>query len=212
METVDFRKNYKHLYSPTARTPELVTMPPMTFLAIDGRGAPDGEAFELSIQAVYSMAFTIKFGRKKARMEPDFKMGPLEGLWSVGDENRRFDFAVDGLGRDRWQWTLLFWMPDFITKDDLRAARVAVADRKPNPMLDCLHLWMWEEGLCVQMLHVGPYSEEEATIAAMDAYMAEHGYAARGRHHEIYLGDPRRADPSKLKTILRHPVEKLGEG
>ncbi len=209
-EKLDFKKVYKHLYSPSAKQPSLVTVPKLKFLMIDGRGDPNGEGFTEAVGALYSLSYTIKFWSKKHSAPPgfaEFGVAPLEGLWAVsGDDKGANNFEVD---RDDWLWTAMIMQPDFVTEEFLEQVRTEVAANKPNPSLSRVRLETFEEGPSVQIMHIGPYSTEPESIAKIDAFMKDQGFASNGRHHELYFGDPRRTAPEKLKTILRHPVRPL---
>lgn len=206
-EAINFKQTFKAYYSPKAGKPEIITPPKMQFLMIDGQGNPnDSVVFQNAIQVLYAVAYGLKFSRKKAGLTPDFSVGTLEGLWWVKEGK---EFAI-GAKHD-WVWTLMIWMPDFITKQDITQQLAVVKAKKPDLAFDTLRLESFNEGTCVQIMHVGPYSEEEASVTLMDNYAQEHGYRQSGKHHEIYMGDPRRAAPDKLKTIIRHPITKVGK-
>jgi hypothetical protein len=149
------------------------------------------------------MAFTIKMTRKFAG-KGDYKVCHLEGLWWAAGKGRDFMAA----GKDQWRWRLLIRVPTFIREADLTRARAALAEKGKPPEFKKVKLEKITEGLCVQALHVGPYADEPATVAAMAELAAAEGLNFHGRHHEIYLSDPRRVPPERLKTILRHPVKK----
>lgn len=190
------------LYRASARGPALITVPPLNVLIIDGAGEPEGADFEAAIGALYSLAYTMKFTRKKAGTGPDYRVFPLEGLWGDGPDDRFWCAA-----RATWRWSLLIAQPDFIVERDLDDARSHLGARgKATPKTDLVRLELLDEGSAAQVLHVGPYSEEMPTIERLHRFIADHNLRLRGRHHEIYLGDPRRADPSRLRTILRQPV------
>ncbi len=207
MEKLDLKKVYKHLYLPTAREVTLVDVPPLTFAMIDGRIESGAEpasspAFQQALGALYAVSYTLKFAAKKRAADPfDFTVMALEALWWV--EGGSFDIARP----DDWQWTAMILQPDRITPEMFAEAVAQAQEKKPNPALADLRLERFHEGLCVQIMHIGPYADEPATIEKMHAFARENGYRPRGRHHEIYLGDPRRAAPEKLKTVLRQPVE-----
>jgi hypothetical protein len=206
---LDLRKQWRHLYAPSAKKIELVDVPELKFVMIDGRIEP-GEApgtspgFGEAMGALYSAAYTLKFMSKLRKEDPiDYPVMALEGLWWVEDG----DFSLSR--KDNWAWTVMILQPDHITPEMFEEARAQVrAKRGESPALAQIRLERFREGLCVQTLHVGPYADEPATVARMDAFAAEHGYVMCGKHHEIYMGDPRRSAPEKLKTVLRHPVEK----
>lgn len=205
---MDFKKKFKDLYSPSTKEVSAVTVPALKFLMIDGKGDPNGEEFSNAVGALYSLSYSMKFWTKKHPAPPDFmdfSVAPLEGLWSVeGDDFGASNFAVE---RDKWLWTAMIMQPDFVTNEFLDEVRAEVAVKKPNPSLPNVRLETFDEGLSVQIMHIGPYSDEPATIAKIDEFMKENGYTSNGRHHEIYFSDPRHAAPEKLKTILRHPVK-----
>lgn len=202
MEKIEFKKIFKPYYSPSTE-PEVVTVPSMHYLMIDGKGDPNSSVqFERAVGALYSIFFTIKFDCKKAGKGPDYSVGPLEGLWWMGD-NTSFDASK----KDEWQWTLMLWVPDVVAQTDLNAAIGKLRIKKPNPSYDEVRLEVIEEGKVAQIMHLGPYAAEEPTIIKLHTFMEQQGYGYRGKHHEIYLGDPRRSKPEKLKTIIRHLVQ-----
>lgn len=214
MNVLDLRKQYKHLYQPSAKKIEVVQVPCLQFAMIDGaieKGSEPGRSpsFAEATQAIYSLAYTLKFMLKKRRTNPvDYPVMALEGLWWV--EDGRFDIAV----KDNWFYTLMILQPDIVTGEIFEEAREQVRKKRgESAFLARLRLGTFEEGLCVQTLHVGPYATEPATLERMREYMQEQdlkdNVGPNGKHHEIYLGDPRKADPAKLKTVLRHPVEKI---
>ena len=156
------------------------------------------------VGAMYGSAFTVKMTSKFAGR--DYKVNQLEGLWWVAGAGEGRNFLH--VPRDQWCWTLLIRTPDFITSADLDAARAALLAKGKGPETQEVRLEPLAEGLCVQMLHVGPYQDESRTIEALEAFAAEQGLVFHGRHHEVYLSDPRRVPPERLRTILRHPVRK----
>ena len=184
------------------RKPALVTIPPVPYLAIDGEGEPSGEAFQARIGGMYAMAFTIKMTRKFAGQQ-DYKVCHLEGLYWADDEEASFA----ELPREQWRWKLILRVPDFIEEGDLDKARAALHKKNKPPDFEEVRLETIDEGQCVQMLHVGPYADEPQTLEQMQQLAAANGLAFHGRHHEIYLSDPRRVPPERLRTILRMPVQ-----
>jgi hypothetical protein len=202
MEKIDFKKAFKHLYSPSAKQPQFVEVPELQFLAIDGQGDPNGPVFESAVGAMYSVAYTVKFARKKKGLEPDYSIGPLEGLWWTEGAP-----GFDVEHRDEWFWTLLIWQPDFVTLLDVATAVADLIPKKDNPDLAKVRLEKYAEGRSAQIMHIGPYSIEGPTIQRLHAFIADSGLRLRGKHHEIYLGDPRRTKPEALKTIIRQPAE-----
>lgn len=208
MEKLDFKKQYKDLYSPSAKHVSLVEVPNLNFLMIDGKGDPNGEDFGKAVEALCSLCYTIKFWTKKHPAPPgfvDFGVAPLEGLWSVEGE----DLGADNFStpREKWLWTIMIMQPDFVSEEFFDEVRTEVSTKKPNPYLQDVRLEHFCEGRSVQIMHLGPYSTEPESIAKIVDYMNAHGLTSNGRHHEIYLSDPRRSAPDKLRTILRHPVK-----
>ena len=213
MKTLDLKKEFKYLYAPSAKKADIVKVPKLQFAMIDGvieKGKEPGNspAFAEATQALYSISYTLKFMLKKRKTNAiDYPVMPLEGLWGIQDVN------VDVGKKDNWSFTLMILQPDVITKDIFAEGMEQVRKKKgDSPELSKVRLSHFEEGVCVQMMHIGPYATEPATIEIMRAFAAENGYrdnvGPNGLHHEIYLGDPRKADPAKLKTVVRHPLKK----
>lgn len=205
MGTIDFKKEMKHLYSPSAKLATVVDVPEMQFLMIDGAGDPNNSVeFEAAIGVLYGIAYTIKFTLKKAASarKPDFVVPPLEGLWWMKG-GKRFDQEK----RADWRWTLMLRQPDFVTRKDVSSAISHLKEKKPSPPLGKVRFEQWIEGLCVQILHVGPYSEERPALELLDTFARDGGLSMHGKHHEIYLSAPPRCTPERMKTVLRHPVK-----
>lgn len=214
MKILDLKKDLKYLYLPSARKVEVVRVPRLQFAMIDGAIEKGGEpgssqGFQEATQAMYSIAYTLKFMLKKRKTNAvDYPVMALEGLWWV--EDGTFDITV----KDNWYYTLMILQPEVVTPAVFEAARAEVG-RKPGQTaaLARLRLEKFQEGLCVQTMHIGPYATEPATVDQLRAFAQEHGYqdcvGLGGKHHEIYLGDPRKADPARLKTVLRHPVQPI---
>jgi hypothetical protein len=220
LKKIDLRKELQHLYRPSAKQVELVRVPKFNFVMVDGQIEPGqapgtSPAFGEALAALYGVAYTLKFMSKLRKMDPiDYPVMALEALWWV--EDGLFDIARP----DNWCWRAMILQPDHITRQMFAEALDKLKQKKPSPAVDKLRLKPYLEGLCLQTLHVGPYSTEPATVGRMQAFAAEQGYTERHEHvlrhghlvvydhHEIYLGDPRRAKPEKLQTILRHPVKK----
>jgi len=213
MKTIDLKKELKYLYQPSAKKVEIVKVPSLQFAMIDGtieKGKEPGNspAFQEATQALYSVSYTLKFMLKKRKTNAvEYPVMALEGLWWV--EDGMFDITV----KDNWFYTLMILQPDIVTKEVFAEGLAEVKKKKgESPAISKLRLANFEEGLCVQVMHIGPYATEPATVERMRAFASENGYrgdvAPNGKHHEIYLGDPRKADPAKLKTVLRHPLEK----
>lgn len=183
------------------KTPKLVRIKPTKYLTITGKGKPGGELFTAKLGALYNVAFTIKMAQKFSG--GDYKVCKLEGLW-WGNKNNP-DFS--GEPKSMWNWKLLIRTPDFIGAQHLKTAIASLREKGKSAEVGEVQLEKLREGLCVQMLHIGPYDEERKTITLMLAFGREAGKSFHGRHHEIYLSDPRRVAPQKLKTILRMPVK-----
>lgn len=209
MLTINLKKDFKYLLNPSAKTPQLVDVPRLSFLRIDGAIEP-GQApgtsplFQDNMQALYGAAYTLKFMLKQRPTDPvDYPVMTLEGLWWV--EDGRFDINI----KDNWFYTVQIMQPDLVTPEVFAEALAKLRKKKGEmEAFSRLRLEPFHEGLSVQMLHIGPYSAEPATVEKMDAFIQAEGLQKTGHHHEIYLGNPLLADPSKLKTILRHPVKK----
>jgi hypothetical protein len=206
MDKLDLTKTDRTYYG-TKAVPTEVEFGPLPYLVISGNGAPGGTQYTQSLEALFPLAWTLKF-QSKARGR-DFVVAKLEGQWWWPDEF--FGRAAADVPRDLWQWNLMIRVPDFATAADVEAARsqVRLKDDQP-PRLEDVEFRTVDEGPCVQILHVGPYATEPATLAAVHAYCAARGYTATGHHHEIYLSDPRKGEPTKAKTLLRIPVKKPG--
>ena len=204
---LDLRKQYKELYSPSAREVAVVDVPELQFIWLDGRlppgvGPSDSESFREAMSAMYGVAYGLKFMSKLREDDPiDFTVMAMEGLWSV--ESGAFDWNR----REPWLYSLIMLQPDHISDAMFEKAVHDAGVKRPNPVLSEIRFERWKEGPAIQIMHIGPYSAEPATIEKMDAFAEAHGYELHGRHHEIYLGDPTRAKPENLKTILRHPIK-----
>ncbi len=212
METVDLRKELPHLYRPAPDRFELVDVPELGYLTIAGRMEPgrrpgDSPGFAADTAALYGLAYTLRFALRKRAADPiDAPVMPLEGQWWLN--GGEFDLAHP----DNWEYRLQIAVPAQVAPADVEAALAALQrKRTDSPGPDRLGLERFAEGTCAQVLHVGPYATEPQTLAALPTFLAGHGLVdlvgpAGGRHHEIYLSDPRRTAPEKLRTILRHPV------
>lgn len=207
----DFKKEYKEFYLPKNK-PEIVTVPRANYIAVRGTGDPNqaGGAYQQAIGVLYSVAYTLKMSYKTERQIKGFfqyVVPPLEGFWRQEGVS-----GIDYGHKEAFEWTSVIRLPDFITEDDFAWA-VETASKKKK--LDCssAELLSIDEGLCVQIMHHGPFDDEPATVALMDAYLADHGYAndfSESRmHHEIYLSDARKVPPERWKTVIRHPIQKL---
>lgn len=199
----------KELPAYTARrgTFDVLTVPPLRYLMIDGHGDPNtSQAFADAVASLYPLAYTVKF-LSRNELDRDYTVMPLEAQWWSDD----MDVFTSARDKSRWDWTLMNLVPEWITDAHLTAAREAVTRKGGAPMLDALRLEALDEGLCVQTLHVGSYDDEAPVLAALhDDVIPARGLRMTGRHHEIYLSDARRTAPAKLRTILRQPVAAVG--
>ena len=214
MKVLNLKKDLKYLYAPSAKKVEIVKVPCLQFAMIDGaieKGSEPGKSpsFAETTQALYAISYTLKFMLKKRRTNAiDYPVMALEGLWWV--EDGVFDITV----KDNWFYTLMIMQPEIITSALFEEARETVRRKKgETELLHKLRLAHFEEGLSVQVMHMGPYATEPATMDRMKEFMQENGLKDKvgpigGKHHEIYISDPRKAAPDKMKTVLRHPVVK----
>lgn len=206
----DFKKEYKELYMPKTE-PEIIDVPQMNFIAVRGKGDPNEEdgAYKQAVNILYAIAYTIKMSNKSGRKIDGFfeyVVPPLEGFWwQEGVE------GVDYSQKDKFNWISVIRLPDFVSKEDFEWAKEETARKKK---IDCslAEFLTIKEGLCVQALHLGPFDDEPKTVAKMDEYLIKEGYekdfSNERLHHEIYLSDPRKVEPAKYKTVIRHPVKK----
>ena len=202
MKKIDYKKELKHLYRPSARKVEIVDVPKMNFLMIDGKGDPNkSQSFQDAIDVLYPLSYALKFMIKRGEMAVDYGVLPLEGLWWTDDMST---FSVEN--KDGWQWTLMIMQPDFITGEMVQEAIDQVRVKKNPASLPLVRFESFEEGKAAQIMHIGPFSEEGPTVEKVHAFIEENGFQRRGKHHEIYLSDIRRAAPEKWKTVIRQPI------
>jgi hypothetical protein len=199
MTKIDLKKELKYLYQPSAREAALVDVPEMNFLMIDGEGDPNtSPSYQEAVEALFSVAYAIKFKVKKT-LAIDFGVLPLEGLWWADD---MATFSVDD--KAGWKWTMMIMQPEFVSTALVRDTIAEVKKKKDLPALAKLRFVPFTEGKAAQILHVGPFSAEGPTVDKVHAFIDSVGKRS-GKHHEIYLSDIRKADPSKWKTIIRQP-------
>lgn len=200
---IDFKKSLKHLYAPSSKEFIVVEVPPMQYLMVDGLGAPDGDAYSQAVEWLFAVSYPIKF-MSKLELGRDYVVPPLEGLWWADDMDV---FTTDE--RDRWQWTMMIMQPDWISEPTYEAARAKAVDKLGVPP-ETMRLAQLHEGTSVQILHRGPFADEAPTIERLHKeFLPSNGFTENGHHHEIYLGDPRRTAPEKLRTVLRQPVRRF---
>ncbi len=200
MDKIDLTKQFKHLYAPSKKEVATVDVPPLQFLMIDGQGSPGGEAYGQALGALYTVAYTAKFMSKAHGI--DFKVMPLESLWWAEDMA-----AFTEGNKESWKWTAMILLPDLVTEAQVGEAKKQAQEKKGLAAIERVQLETFHEGSSAQILYIGPYSEEADTIRRIHRFIAELGRCPRGKHHEIYLSDPNRTAPEKLKTIIRQPYE-----
>ena len=206
---LDYKKEYKDLYMPKNK-PTLIKVPAMNFFMIDGKGIPDSDEYHSAMQSLYSFTFTIKMSKMTGNQPPgyfEYVVPPLEGLWSCEDGPFAFE------KKDQWIWTSMIRQPEFVTQEVYLNTRDEIAKKKPEIDTTKVRFETLEEGLCVQIMHNGPYNQEQSSIDQILQYIEENNlqvdFKSGRRHHEIYLSDPRRCKPENLKTVIRYPVKKI---
>lgn len=204
MKKVDLKKDLRDLYSPSPEDAELVRVPRFNYLMIDGSGDPNAsQEFQEVVQALYAAAYTLKFMIKKEK-KVDYPVMALEGLWWADD------MEVFLMGkRSDWKWTLMILQPKLVTKSLFSKGMKTAMEKKGLAALGRIRLESLEEGLCVQIMHIGTYAQEGPTIQNLHSFAKERSLELKGKHHEIYLSDPRKAKPEKMKTIVRQPVQRI---
>ncbi|MEO1012918.1 MAG: GyrI-like domain-containing protein [Bacteroidota bacterium] len=201
MEKIDYKKQLKHLYGPSAKAVGFVEVPEMNFLMVDGQGNPNtAKAYKEAVEALYAVSYTLKFMVKKGDIGIDYGVMPLEGLWWVDDMSQ-----FDPENKDEWKWTSMIMQPELITQELVAEALEQVRKKKNPKALDKIRFTSFHEGKAAQLLHIGPFSEEGPNIEKVHHAIAEKGFERTGKHHEIYLSDIRRAAPEKWKTVIRQP-------
>lgn len=203
MGKVDLKKELKHLYNPSTREVSVVDVPPMNFLMIDGAGDPNvSPEYQQAMEALFSLSYALKF-RVKKETGVDYTVMPLEGLWWT-DDPTQFSMSNKGI----WKWTAMIMQPEYVTPELFEEVLAEVRRKKGLPALDRVRFETYHEGLSAQIMHIGPYAAEEPTVARLHRFIRDNGYELNGRHHEIYLSDPRRTAPERLRTVLRQPVRR----
>lgn len=202
MPKIDAKKDFKALYSASAKQAVRVDVPALRFLMIDGSGDPNtSPAYAQAVQALFSVSYAAKFLLKKEPQGIDYAVMPLEGLWWSDDLA-----AFQRNDRARWQWTMMIMQPDVVSDALLLQVITDVKRKQALPAVDALRIECFNEGACAQILHIGPFSDEGPTIQQLHEFIATHG-ELRGKHHEIYLSDIRRAAPERWKTVIRQPLQ-----
>lgn len=201
MDKVDLKKELKDLYQASAKEVAAIEVPDMNFLMVDGQGAPASLEYQQALEALFPLAYALKFMAKKSQ-GVDYGVMPLEGLWWVDDMTK---FSVER--KDEWKWTAMIMQPKYITEDLFKEAVEEVRKKKAPAVLDKVRFESYHEGKAAQIMHIGPYSAEGPTIQKLHAFIKESGHELSGKHHEIYLSDVRKTAPEKLKTIIRQPMK-----
>lgn len=214
----DFKREYKDIYRP-GTTPSIIDVPPMRFIMVDGKGDPNtSEDYQAAVELLYGLSYTIKMSKKGPYLPDgyfDYVVPPLEGLWSLDDGGEFRGNGAMSTDKSKFLWTAMIRQPDFVTQKVFAWAKDTLAKKKPDLDLSKARLADLAEGLCGQVMHIGVYDDEPATLTLLEKFISDNGYKTEmtdiRRHHEIYLGDPRRTAPEKLRTIIRHPIIKLIE-
>lgn len=203
MDKVDFKKSLKNLYSPKNKDWDFIDVPKMNFLMCDGEGNPNtAESYRQAVEALYATSYTVKFISKR-ELEKDYVVNPLEGLWYADDMSV---FVMKN--KDAYKWTMMIMQPEWISPEIINRAIESVKNKKDHPALSKIRFEPYDEGKCLQLLHIGSYDDEAPKLAYLhDEYMPEHSLTFNGHHHEIYISDPRKTPAAKLKTILRQPIK-----
>ena len=203
METVDVKKELKQLYHASAKEVVQVDVPAMNFLMVDGEGDPNtSQAYAEAIEALFAVSYTVKFMLKKGELAIDYGVMPLEGLWWADDMTT---FSSDD--KTNWKWRAMIMQPSFVTAELIESALAEVKKKKSPAAISKVRFASWLEGECVQIMHIGPFSEEGPTIEKLHHFIEASNRQRAGKHHEIYLSDIRKADPKNWKTIIRQPME-----
>ncbi|UCG37006.1 MAG: GyrI-like domain-containing protein, partial [Candidatus Bathyarchaeota archaeon] len=193
MMKIDFKQELKHLYYPSAKKDETVDVPMMNFLMIDGSGDPNtAQEYKDAVEALFAVSYALKFSVKKEK-GVDYGVLPLEGLWWTDDMTQ---FSIEN--KEAWKWTSMIMQPEYVTEDLVSKALEQVEKKKNPPALPKIRFESFHEGLSAQIMHIGPYSAEGPTIERLHNFIKENGYELKGKHHEIYLSDPRRSAPEKM--------------
>ena len=199
---LDCKRELKDLYGPRTGPPEIVDVPKLSFLMVDGIGDPTtSPSYGEAVEALFAVSCRVKFAVKRGSEGIDYKVMPLEGLWWV-DGLSKFSLG----DKSSWSWTAMIMQPDVVTDELVRRSILEASTKKPLPAAAKLRFVRFEEVLAAQVLHTGPYGAEEPTIERLHAFIVEAGHRLRGKHHEIYLSDPSRVDPARLRTIIRQPI------
>jgi hypothetical protein len=203
VKTLDLKRDLRWLYAPSVKEVSELVVPAMDFLMVDGEGDPNtSQGYADAIEALYALAYSLKFSVKKGPLATDYPVMPLEGLWWAEDMSS----FTEG-DRSAWKWTMMIMQPEIVTAELVEMAATEVARKKNPAALPLVRLERYDEGLSAQLMHIGSYAAEAPNIVRVHEFIAASGHTRRGKHHEIYLSDPRRSAPEKWKTIIRQPME-----
>jgi hypothetical protein len=205
MDKIDFKKEYKILFNPPSKEVVIVEVPAFNYLMVDGSGNPNAsQAYKNAMEALFGVSYTLKFMVKKGKQAADYGVLPLEGLWWADNPS-----AFIENDKDEWKWTAMIMQPTkFVTEAMVKDAIEQLKKKRTLPALAKLRFEELEEGLSAQIMHLGPFSEEKATIERIHSFIRQNGYLPCGRHHEIYLSNPQKVSAEKMKTVLRQPIKK----
>ena len=205
MGKIDFKKEYKNLFNPPSKEVVLVEVPSFNYLMVDGSGNPNtSQTYKDAVETLFGVSYALKFMVKKGKQAVDYGVLPLEGLWWADNPS---SFVADD--KDAWKWTAMIMQPTkFVTEATVKEALEQLKKKKTLPALAKLRFEEFQEGVSVQIMHLGPFSEEKASIERMHSFIRQNGYVPSGKHHEIYLSNPQKVAPEKMKTVLRQPIKK----
>ena len=202
---LDYKKEFPDLYKPSLKTPVIIKIPEMMFFMIDGIGDPNtAQEYKDAVETLYNISYALKMKViKKETPSKDYVVPPLEGLWYMPKMEK---WSMED--KTKWEWTMMIRIPDFVKDSQIKKAMKIVKETKNPPSFSKLRYELYNEGICVQIMYLGAYDEEPPTIKKIHQFAEKNGYNLNGHHHEIYLSDPRRVEPERLKTILRQPIIK----
>ncbi len=205
VKKLDYKKDFPEFYKPSPKDPSIINIPKMQFFMIDGKGDPNiAKEYKDAIETLYAISYALKMKVvKKETPQMDYIVPPLEGLWYM--ENMK-EWSIEN--KDAWHWTMMIRIPDFVTEEQINKAITIVKETKNPPAISKIYNEDYGEGEVVQIMYYGSYSDEGPTIVKMHEFAEEQGYELSGKHHEIYLSDPRKVEPDKCKTIIRQPIRK----
>ncbi len=202
MDKIDFKKEFKNIYSSSPKAIAVVDVPAFNFLMVDGSGDPNtAQEYRDALEALFTLSYTLKFAVKMVKPSVDYVVLPLEGLWWA-DDMKSFEEG----DKAAWKWTAMIMQPKFVTEARFREALARVKKKKNLAALPKIRFENFHEGLSAQIMHLGPYAAERQTIQKIHSYIKENGFEFNGKHHEIYLTNPQRSPPEKMKTVLRQPI------